>query len=161
MAVRQKGSEGSRRASSEPMDLHFTPVALAALWARLELTGTQLAALTGISRRQVEWWRRRGYLPPAPEAPDRYGGNAVEIALLIKQAVEAGVALRRAHELASAHMAARLAPGVGEAVDRAAGRPGRPNLADLAPDLRAAVSSVELVLLAVEAHDAGSAPDAG
>jgi DNA-binding transcriptional MerR regulator len=157
MAVRQKGVRGSN-----PKDPRFTPVDLAALWPRLELTGTQLAALTGISRRQVEWWRRRGYLPPAPGAPDRYGGNAVEIALLIKQAVEAGIPLRRAHELAAAHMAARLAPGVGEAADRAAGRPGRPNLADLAPDLRAAVGSVELVLLAVEAQDAaGSAADAG
>src|SRR5437764_12542268 len=81
----------------------------AEVWARLALTATQLSRLTGISRRQVEWWRRRGYLTPSPSEPDRFNGDAVTLALLIKQALDGGVPLHSAYDLASAHLAATLA----------------------------------------------------
>ena len=93
----------------------FQDVNLSLLWSRLALTGTQLAQLTGLTRRQVEWWRRRGYLPPSPTAPDRFSGDAVTMALLMKQAVEAGHPPARAYELAVGHLAARLAAGLAQA----------------------------------------------
>lgn len=100
-----------RRRRGAPDSFAFQDPSLTQVWARLALTATQLSQLTGVSRRQVEWWRRRGYLPPSPEAPDRFNGDAVTLALLIKQAVDGGVPLNRAYELATNHLAATLARG--------------------------------------------------
>jgi hypothetical protein len=50
-------------------DIDFQDPNFVTLWARLALTATQLSRLTGISRRQVEWWRQRGYLTPSPDQP--------------------------------------------------------------------------------------------
>src|SRR5205085_12495359 len=104
-----------RRRRSPPRDFAFQDLNLSQVWARLALTATQLSQLTGVSRRQVEWWRRRGYLPPSPEAPDRFNGDAVTLAMLVKQAVDSGVPLARAYELAIRHLARQLAVGVDQA----------------------------------------------
>ena len=58
----------------------FTPPNRAALWASLALTKEQLAALCGLSRRQVAYWTARGYLPRSPRNPARYSGDAVDMA---------------------------------------------------------------------------------
>ena len=76
-----------------------------ALWARLALRQDQLAALCGVSARRVEHWTHRGYLLPDRRDPDRYPGDAVDYCLLIKQARDAGVPLRRAAALARAYLA--------------------------------------------------------
>lgn len=113
----------------------------------MALTATQLARLTGLSRRQIEWWRARGYLPLSPTAPDRFNGDAVTLALLMKQAVASGLPPARAHALAARHLAARLAAGLAEAAagdaDIAA-NPGR--LVDLQQRLLATHSTIGLVL---------------
>jgi hypothetical protein len=136
--------------------LEFTPVDATLLWARLDLTATQLAALAGVSRRQVTWWRQRGYLIPSPGAPDRFGGNAVELVVLMKQAIDAGLPLRRAHDLAARHMAGCLAAGVEQTL---AALPGRvraaASLADLDVQLRAALNVLALVLRAAEVAGEG------
>src|SRR5438034_9719594 len=99
---------GSRRRARE---FHFDEPNLAQAWTRLALTATQLSRLTGISRRQVEWWRLRGYLTPSPQEPDRFNGDAVTLALLIKQALDAGIPLHRSYDLARTHVAEILAHG--------------------------------------------------
>ena len=103
---------GRRR---EPSAFSFQDVNLSLLWSRLALTATQLAGLTGLTRRQVEWWRRRGYLPPSPQSPGRFSGDAVTLALLMRQGVEAGHQPGVAYQLAIEHLARRLAAGLAEA----------------------------------------------
>jgi hypothetical protein len=71
------------------------PPARGALWLNLALTKVQLAALCGVTVRQVAHWTTQGYLSPRPGS-DRYNGNAVEQCLLIKQGRDAGLSPRRA-----------------------------------------------------------------
>jgi DNA-binding transcriptional MerR regulator len=93
-------------------DIDFQDPNFVTLWARLALTATQLSRLTGISRRQVEWWRQRGYLTPSPDQPERFSGDAVTLALLIKQGLDAGAPLQQAYLLATRHLASRLSQGL-------------------------------------------------
>src|SRR5437016_10765988 len=101
--------------------LPFIPPDRGALWVALALTKTQLAALCGLTVRQVGYWTAAGYLPTAPAHAERYNGNAIDLAVLIKQGLERGLPLRRAVALAREHLAAELArqPGLG-ALDPAA-----------------------------------------
>jgi hypothetical protein len=137
----------SRRRGGERDGFAFQSVNLALLWSRLALTATQLAGLTGVSRRQVEWWRRRGYLPTAPLSADRFSGDAVTLALLMRQAVEAGHSPGSAYQLATAHLARRLAAGLAEA---AAASPGATSsaaaLVELQQRLLATHNTIGLVL---------------
>ena len=136
-----------RRRRSSPRDFAFQDLNLSQVWARLALTATQLSQLTGVSRRQVEWWRRRGYLPPSPEVPDRFNGDAVTLAMLIKQAVDAGVPLGRAYELATGHLARQLAEGVDQATALAPGESSDPSaLLDIEQKLLATRNTIGLVL---------------
>jgi hypothetical protein len=136
-----------RRRRAPIQDFQFADPNLSQVWARLALTATQLSQLTGVSRRQVEWWRRRGYLPPSPEAADRFNGDAVTVAMLMKQAIDAGVPLSRAYELATGHLAATLAKGLEEA---AATGPGESTdasaLLDIEQKLLATRNTIGLVL---------------
>jgi DNA-binding transcriptional MerR regulator len=84
-----------------------------ALWAQLALTQTQLAEMTGLTFRQVHHWAERGYLTPSPENPDRYNGDAVDLCVLIKQALRAGMSLHRAVPLAQAYVTEGLADQLG------------------------------------------------
>ena len=84
----------------------FTPPNRAALWASLSLSKTQLAALSGLSLRQVSHWIAQGYLPRSTRDPERYSGDAVDMAVLIKQGLCQGVLLRQAVEQARAYLAA-------------------------------------------------------
>jgi len=84
----------------------FTPPNRAALWASLSLTEAQLAALCGLSVRQVSHWAARGYLPRSTRDPERYSGDAVDMAVLIKQGLRQGLLLRQAVEQARASLAA-------------------------------------------------------
>ena len=78
----------------------------AALWASLALTETQVATLCGLSQRRIKRWAQRGYLPRSPRAPGRYSGAAVDMALLIKQGLGAGLLLGQSVEQARAYLAA-------------------------------------------------------
>ena len=87
----------------------FTPPNRAALWASLSLTQTQVAALSGISVRQVRHWTAQGYLPRSTRDAERYSADAIDMALLIKQGVRQGLLLREAVEEARAYLAAERA----------------------------------------------------
>lgn len=150
MVVGTAGGAGSesRRRRRHPQDFPFREIDATSLWARLALTATQLSKLTGISRRQVEWWRRRGYLPVSPEDADRFSGDAVTLAVLIKQALDAGVPLGQAHELARKHLAETLRRGASQAT--APGEtPDISALVDLEQKLLATHNTIGLVLEAV------------
>jgi hypothetical protein len=84
----------------------FTPANRAALWASLALTKTQLAALCGLSVRQVSYWTARGYLPRSPRDPEHYSGAAVDMAVLITQGLGQGLVVHQAVERARAYLAA-------------------------------------------------------
>jgi len=137
-----------RRSRRRPQSFEFEDPNLAQVWARLALTATQLSRLTGISRRQVEWWRRRGYLAPSPTEPDRFNGDAVTMALLIKQALDGGVPLHRAYQMARAHLADILARGT-ESVTEPGEHPDASALLDLEQKLIATHNTIGLVLEAV------------
>jgi hypothetical protein len=140
-------SDWRRRGGGGRDGFAFQRVNMALLWSRLALTATQLSQLTGLTRRQVEWWRRRGYLPPSPEAPDRFSGDAVTMALLMQQAVEGGHQPASAYVLATGHLARRLAAGL---VEAAAADPqavsGAAALLDLQQRLLATHNTIGLVL---------------
>ncbi len=87
----------------------FTPPNGAALWVSLALNQAQLAALCGLSERQVRQWTQRGYLPRSPRAPGRFSGAAVDMALLIKQGLGQGLLLGQAVQHARAYVAAERA----------------------------------------------------
>lgn len=114
------------------------------LWARLALTATQLSQLTGVSRRQVEWWRQRGYLTPSPEQPDRFSGDAVTLALLIKQGLDVGVPLQQAYLLATRHLAAKLSAGLAASTPDT--QANQQALTDLEQKLLATQNTIGLVL---------------
>ena len=84
----------------------FTPPNRAALWASLMLTKAQLAALCGLSERQVGYWAAQGYLPHSPRDPERYGGDAVDMAILIKQGRQHGLSVYEAVHQTRAYLAA-------------------------------------------------------
>jgi DNA-binding transcriptional MerR regulator len=115
-----------------------------ALWARLALTKTQLAELCGLTARQVSHWTDRGYIPPSPHDPDRYGGDAVDLCVLIKQALQRGIPLRRAVALARAYVADDLAREPTPAAI------ATPTLATVRGKLRDAEAAIAAVLEAVE-----------
>jgi DNA-binding transcriptional MerR regulator len=146
---RRSRSGGSRRRGAV-QSFQFQDVNLSLLWARLALTATQLSKLTGVSRRQVEWWRRRGYLTPSPEAPDRFNGDAVTLVMLIKQAIDSGVPLHRAYQFATNHLAMRLSDGVSQATSGPGERPDETALLDLEQKLLAAYNTIGLVLKTIE-----------
>ena len=149
MERRRNGAR--RRRGRYPDGFQFEGLNLPQLWARLALTATQLSRLTGVSRRQVEWWRRRGYLTPSPEDPDRFNGDAVTLTLLIKQAIDAGVPLGRAYEMATTHLAQTLSDGVSQVAGSQPGeQPDESALLDLEQKLLAAYNTIGLVLKAIE-----------
>ena len=87
----------------------FTPPNRAALWASLSLTKKQVAALCGLSERQVGYWTAQGYLPRSTRDPERYSGDALDMALLIKQGRRQGLSVYQAAERARAYLAAERA----------------------------------------------------
>jgi|GEM_PF-1807448 len=86
----------------------FEPVNRGALWTRLNLTTAQVAALCALTTRQVSYWAQKGFLPHAPQNPERFNGDAVDMCILIKQGLERGFGLSQAARLAQAHLATEL-----------------------------------------------------
>ena len=52
--------------------------------------------------RQVSYWAAQGYLPHAPRDPERYSGEAADMALLVRQGRDQGLTLRHAVRAVSA-----------------------------------------------------------
>lgn len=74
------------------------------------LNGAQLAALTGITYRKIDFWTRCGYLQPIANTPGSgyqrvYPASEITVALLTQQLIDGGLlaghAAPRARELAT------------------------------------------------------------
>ena len=130
--------------TAPPRQFRHTPPDRAALWARLRLNRAQLAALCGVSPRQVQYWTRHGYLPTAPGDPLRYDGAAVELCLLIGRAVRHGVPPARAAALARQTLAREAAGQVAATGDEAR------SLGEVRAHLRQAEAEVADTLRAIE-----------
>jgi DNA-binding transcriptional MerR regulator len=88
--------------------IRFEPVNRGALWTKLNLTTAQLAQLCDLTTRQVSYWALKGYLPRSPQNNERFNGNAVDMCMLIKQAMDGGATLSHAAQMASAYLAEEL-----------------------------------------------------
>lgn len=66
----------------------MTPSDRDGLWRRLELTKTQVAKMTGLSRRQIVYWSSKGLIG----SPNRrtFDGPAIEKVMLMKEALQRG-----------------------------------------------------------------------
>lgn len=89
-------------------NFQFESINRGILWSKLSLTTAQLAALCNLTTRQVSYWAQKGYLPHAAHSPERFNGNAVDMCLLIKQAMDNGATLVQAARLAQEHLAAEF-----------------------------------------------------
>src|SRR4029079_14533646 len=78
----------------------FTPPDRGAIWMRLSLNASQVAALCGVTLRQVIHWADRGYLPRASQDSGAFTGQAVDMCMLIKEARTRGISHARAAEQA-------------------------------------------------------------
>ena len=115
-----------------------------ALWSSLALTQTQLAALCGVTTRQVSHWSTQGYLVPTGRDRDRYNGDAIDRCVLIKQGLSSGLPLKRAVALARAFITEELARQPGLAVIEP------PALLGTREQLRGAAAALAAVLAVVE-----------
>ncbi len=88
--------------------INFEPVNRGAMWTKLNLTTAQLAQLCDLTTRQVSYWALKGYLPRSPQNNERFNGNAVDMCMLIKQAMDGGATLSHAAQMASAYLAEEL-----------------------------------------------------
>jgi DNA-binding transcriptional MerR regulator len=89
-------------------NFQFEPVNRGALWTKLNLTTAQVAALCDLTTRQVSYWAQKGYLPRSPVNPERFNGNAIDMCILIKQALDAGATLSEAAQMATSFIADEL-----------------------------------------------------
>jgi DNA-binding transcriptional MerR regulator len=88
--------------------IRFEAVNRGALWTKLNLTTAQIAQLCDLTTRQVSYWALKGYLPRSPQNSERFNGNAVDMCMLIKQAMDGGATLAHAAQMASAYLADEL-----------------------------------------------------
>lgn len=88
--------------------INFTSPDRGALWMRLSLNASQVAALCGVTLRQVIHWADRGYLPRASANSGAFTGQAVDMCMLIKEARTRGISHARAAEQARAFLAGEL-----------------------------------------------------
>lgn len=121
-------------------DFRFQPVEIGVLWGNLRLTQAQVVQLCGVTRRQFGHWVSRGYVVPASHTPQRFGAQAIEQVVLIKQALDAGFPLQRAVRMANAYLAGRQAAGTRD------GSFPTPAFVELEGRLLAAEASIHRVL---------------
>lgn len=110
--------------------INFTPPDRGAMWMRLSLNASQVAALCGVTLRQVIHWADRGYLPRASNDSGAFTGQAVDMCMLIKEARTRGISHARAAEQARVFLADELQRDGGTA------RVGAPDLATITGRIR-------------------------
>ena len=136
-----KGAQGDRH---EP--IQFTSPDRGAMWMRLSLNASQVAALCGVTLRQVIHWADRGYLPRSPHDSGAFTGQAVDMCMLIKEARASGISHSRAAEQARQFLANEL--------QREGGSPrvGAPDLTTIAGRLREIEANAHGLLELIEPH---------
>lgn len=143
--------------ATAPVDRHedfqFTLPDRGAVWMRLSLNASQVAALCGVTLRQVIHWADRGYLPRASHDSGAFSGQAVDMCMLIKEARASGISHSRAAEQARKFLANEL--------QREGGSPrvGAPDLTVIAGRLREIERSAHSLLELIEPHMAREIED--
>lgn len=124
----------------------FTAPDRGAIWMRLSLNASQVAALCGVTLRQVIHWADRGYLPRSPHDTGAFTGQAVDMCMLIKEARASGISHARAAEQARQFLANEL--------QREGGAPkvGAPDLTVIAGRLREIERNAHGLLELIEPH---------
>lgn len=121
-------------------DIPFTSPDRGAMWMRLSLNASQVAALCGVTLRQVIHWADRGYLPRASETSGAFTGQAVDMCMLIKEARTRGISHARAAEQARRFLANELQG------DGGTPRVGAPDLSSIASQIREIEQSAQALL---------------
>jgi len=113
---------------------------------RLALNASQVAALCGVTLRQVIHWADRGYLPRSANDSGAFTGQAVDMCMLIKEARASGISHARAAEQARQFLANEL--------QREGGSPrvGAPDLTTIAGRLREIEANAHGLLELIEPH---------
>lgn len=142
-APRETGSVAQPERQEE---FPFTLPDRGAIWMRLSLNASQVAALCGVTLRQVIHWADRGYLPRASHDSGAFTGQAVDMCMLIKEARASGISHSRASEQARRFLANEL--------QREGGSPrvGAPDLTMIAGRLREIERSAHSLLEMIEPH---------
>lgn len=131
----------------------FTLPDRGAVWMRLSLNASQVAALCGVTLRQVIHWADRGYLPRASHDSGAFTGQAVDMCMLIKEARASGISHSRAAEQARKFLANELQREGGSL------RVGAPDLTVIAGRLREIERSAHSLLELIEPHMARELED--
>lgn len=133
-----------RPAGAARHEVKFTPLNRGAMWMKLSLNASQVAALCGVTLRQVIHWADRGYLPRASADSGAFNGQAVDMCMLIKEARTHGISHARAAEQARRFLA--------EEVQRDGGNPvvGSPDIATIAEQIREIERSAQSLLTQLE-----------
>ena len=134
-------------------DFAFTAPDRGGLWLKLSLNASQVAALCGVTLRQVLHWASRGYLPHAPNDPTAFSGHAVDMCLLIKEARSAGISHVRAVEQAKRFLDGELRQQGGSV------SVGAPDFSTIAARLREIEQQAHELRAQLEARTEASAAD--
>ncbi len=105
-ATPRAATPGAQENRHEP--IQFTSPDRGAMWMRLSLNASQVAALCGVTLRQVIHWADRGYLPRSSQDSGSFNGQAVDMCMLIKEARTRGISHARAAEQARVFLAGEL-----------------------------------------------------
>lgn len=127
-AIEQSTGTAVNDERREPIS--FTSPDRGAMWMRLSLNASQVAALCGVTLRQVIHWADRGYLPRAANNSGSFNGQAVDMCMLIKEARTRGISHARAAEQARVFLAGELQRDGGTA------HVGAPDLATITGRIR-------------------------
>ncbi len=132
------------RAAAARQEITFTQPDRGAMWMRLSLNASQVAALCGVTLRQVIHWADRGYLPRASGESGAFTGQAVDMCMLIKEARTRGISHARAAEQARRFLS--------EELQRDGGQPhvGTPDLSAIAGQIREIERNAQALLEQLE-----------
>lgn len=114
------------------------------MWMRLSLNASQVAALCGVTLRQVIHWADRGYLPRSSGDTGAFTGQAVDMCMLIKEARTRGISHARAAEQARRFLANELHG------DGGTPRVGAPDLSAIANQIREIERSAQTLLAQID-----------
>lgn len=99
----------TEKATLPDVQFKFRPLSRRPVWTGLALTMSQAATLTGASERQIQHWMDRGYIQPALRGTRKLNGESLDLIMLICQARQEGVPLRRAVSMARDYLTAERA----------------------------------------------------
>lgn len=130
-------------------EFRFRPPDRRDIWRNLALTMSQAAALTGVSERQIQHWMDQGYITTSDHGLRKINGDNLDKIVLIRQARNAGIPLRRAVSMAQRYLREQVATNLDSEVAPAA----LLDLEERLRDLRSDIGVVERLIQNVAVGD--------